>query len=95
MPVVSATASVKNGVTTISLVNTDLNEEAKVTVDLAGVSAKKVSGEILTAASMNDYNDFGQPEKVTLKSFDKGWQVNGGKMTVTLPAKSIVTLSLK
>lgn len=95
VPVVSATASVKNGVTTISLVNTDLNEEAKVTVDLAGVSAKKVSGEILTAASMNDYNDFGQPEKVTLKSFDKGWQVNGGKMTVTLPAKSIVTLSLK
>ena len=95
VPVVSATASVKDGKTTLSLVNTDLKNETKVTVDLAGVSAKKISGEILTASSMNDYNDFGQPEKVTLKGFTKGYQVKDGKLTVTLPAKSIVTLSLQ
>ena len=95
VPVVSATASAKDGKTTLSLVNTDLNNESKVTVDLSGISAKKISGEILTAASMNDYNDFGQPEKVTLKGFSKGYQVKDGKLTVTLPAKSIVTLSLQ
>lgn len=94
VPVVSATASVKNGKTTISLVNTDLKNDATITVNLSGVSAKNISGEIITAASMNDYNDFGQPEKVTLKPFAKGWQVKDGKLTVTLPAKSIVTLSL-
>ena len=96
-PVVSGTASVKDGVTTVSLTNTDLNEAAVITVQLNGVSAKSVSGEILTSANIADYNDFGQPEKVTLKAFDtkKGCKVNGNKMTVTLPAKSIVTLSLK
>lgn len=75
--------------------NTDLQNESKITIDLAGISAKKVSGEILTAASMNDYNDFGQPEKVTLKPFKNGWQVKDGKLTVSMPAKSIVTLSLQ
>ena len=75
--------------------NTDLNEESVITIDLAGIPAKKISGEILTANSMNDYNDFGQPEKVSLKPFTKGYQVKGGKLTVTLPAKSIVTLSLQ
>lgn len=95
VPVVSATASTKDGKTTLSLVNTDLQNESKITIDLAGISAKKVSGEILTAASMNDYNDFGQPEKVTLKPFKNGWQVKDGKLTVSMPAKSIVTLSLQ
>lgn len=96
VPVVSATASAKNGTTTLSLVNTDLNEPVTISVALNGVPAKKVAGEILTAASMNDYNDFGQPEKVTLKPFSsKSWKVSGDRLTVTLPAKSIVTLSLK
>lgn len=96
VPVVSATASAKEGKTSLSLVNTDLKEPVTISVALNGVPAKKVAGEILTAASMNDYNDFGQPEKVTLKPFSsKSWKVNGDRLTVTLPAKSIVTLSLQ
>ena len=66
VPVVDATASVKDGKTTISLVNTDLNETAEITIDLAGISAKNI----------------------------KGWKQSRGKLTVTLPAKSIVTLTL-
>ena len=95
VPVVDATASVKNGITTISLVNTDLNEQADITIDLSGVSAKKISGEILTADKINAYNDFTHPDDITLRPFTKGWKQSGGKLTVTLPAKSIVTLSLK
>ncbi len=94
VPVVDATASVKDGKTTISLVNTDLNETAEITIDLAGISAKNISGEILTSAGINDYNDFGHPETITLKPFAKGWKQSRGKLTVTLPAKSIVTLTL-
>lgn len=95
VPAVSATASVKNGITTISLVNTDVDKTSEVIIDLNGVSAKKISGEILTAANINDYNDFGQPEKITLKDFDtKNLKIKDGKLTVTLPTKSIVTLSL-
>ena len=95
VPAVSGTASVKNGVTTLSLVNTDLNKTAEISVKLNGVAAKKISGEILSAANIQDYNDFGQPEKVTIKNFDsKNYKVKEGVLTVTMPAKSIVTLSL-
>ncbi len=94
VPVVDATASVKDGKTSISLVNTDLNEPAEITIDLAGISAKKISGEILTSQKITDYNDFDHPETVKLQPFNKGWKVEKGKLIVTLPAKSIVTLSL-
>ena len=78
VPVVDATASVKDGKTTISLVNTDLNETAEITIDLAGISAKNINGEILTSAGINDYNDFGHPETITLKPFAKGWKQSRG-----------------
>lgn len=94
VPVVDATASVKDGKTSISLVNTDLNEPAEITIDLAGISAKKISGEILTSQKITDYNDFDHPETVKLQPFNKGWKVEKGKLIVTLPAKSIVTLTL-
>ncbi len=95
VPVVDATASVKEGKTTISLVNTDLDNQAEITIDLSGISAKKITGEILTSPKINDYNDFDHPDSVTLKPFAKGWKHKGNKLVVTLPAKSIVTLSLQ
>lgn len=96
VPVLSATASAKEGVTTLSLSNTDLKQPLEVTVALNGIPASKITGEILTAASMNSYNDFGKPEAVSLKPFDKkNWKVQGDNLVVTLPAMSIVTLSLK
>lgn len=96
LPAVSCTASAKDGMTTVSLVNVDLENPATITVDLNGVSAGHVEGEILTASNMNDYNDFGKPETVALKPFDTAnCRVNGDKLTLTIPAKSIVTLQLK
>lgn len=94
VPIVDATASVKDGKTTLSLVNTDLSEQAEITIDLAGINAKNITGEILTSQKITDYNDFTHPDDVTLKPFNKGWKVSNGKLMVTLPAKSIVTLSL-
>lgn len=96
VPMVSATASQKDGAVTISLANTDLEEDVKLTVDLNGIKGKVSAGEILTAKNMNAYNDFGQPENVTPKAFDiKKAKVKDGKLTVTLPSKSIVSLTLK
>ena len=94
VPAVSVTASTRDGVTAISITNTDLTEEAQVNIDLSGIKATKVSGEILTAASADAYNDFGQPEKVSPREF-KGAKLSSGKLTATLPSKSIVTLILK
>lgn len=97
IPEISATASVKDGVYAISLTNIDLNETQTVEIPLADILNNKnatVSGEILTCANINDYNDFGQPEKVCIKKFD-GAKFDKGTLIVTLPAKSIVTLLIK
>lgn len=107
VPVVSATASEKDSVVAISLVNTSLTDEASVTISLAGIKAKDIMGEILTAENISDFNDFGEPEKVALRPFTKswkadnaskaryGWKATDGTLTVTLPSKSIVTLTLR
>ena len=93
VPVISATASEKDGKVAISLVNTDLNEPCEIDIPLGNIKAKNVKGEILTSTNIADYNDFGQPEKVTLKTFN-GAKINKGSLKLTLPAKSIVTLQL-
>lgn len=95
VPDVSATASLKDGVYTISLANVDLEKEATVEIPVDNINAKNiVSAEVLTCAKINDYNDFGQPEKVTLKKFDNA-KINKGVLTVTMPSKSIITLQVK
>ena len=94
VPELDATCSEKDGVYTISLTNTSLEKGNKVSVNLADLKLKVQGAQILTAASVNDYNDFGQPEKVTLKEF-KGARVNKGVLTVDMPAMSIVSVTLK
>lgn len=93
VPTVSATASRKNGEMNITLSNIDLNEPAEIEIPLGDVKVGKVTGEILTANSIDDYNDFGKEEKVTLRPFDKA-KVGKGKLTLTVPAKSIVNLNM-
>jgi len=94
VPVISATASEKNGKVTISLTNTDLTENFDINIPLEKIKVDKViNAEILTANDIHDYNDFGTAEKVTLKAFD-GTKAANGTLTVALPAKSIVTITL-
>ncbi len=94
VPVISATASEKDGKVTISLTNTDLAEDFDINIPLENIKARKiVNAEILTAKDIRDYNNFGEAEKVTLKPF-KGAKTAKGTLSVSLPAKSIVTLTL-
>lgn len=93
VPTVSATASVKDGEMNITLSNIDLAKATEVSIPL-GVKAKLESGEILTADNISDYNDFGVEEKVTLKPF-KGAKLSKDKLTLSVPAKSVVNLRLK
>lgn len=93
VPTVSATASTKNGELNITLANIDLDKAADVAIPL-GVKAKLEGAEILTAANISDYNDFGEAEKVSLKDF-KGAKVSKDRLILSLPAKSVVNLKLK
>ena len=94
MPAVSASAvRDKAGVVHVALANLDPNRPNSVSVSLAGVSASGVSGTVLTAPVMNARNDFDAPNNVAPAAFN-GARIDGGTLSVTLPAKSVVMLEL-
>lgn len=95
LPMVSATASKdKNGVVHISMSNVDADNEQTVTINIPGLKAKSVTGEILTSKNLTDYNSFEKPEVVTVKEF-KGAKVNKETVTVKVPARGIVTIAVR
>jgi len=96
LPSVSASASKnKEGVIHVSLCNIDPNNDRNIEVDLRGSeNLSKIEGEIIHASNENDYNDFGQPEKVNIQKFSS-FSVQNNILRVKLPAKSVVTIELK
>jgi alpha-N-arabinofuranosidase len=94
LPSVSASASRDAaGKIHLSLVNLHPNEPITVAAVLEGVTATTVSGRILTANAMDAHNTFAAPEVVKPAAFT-GASLAGGKLNVTLPAKSVVVLEL-
>jgi alpha-N-arabinofuranosidase len=94
IPALSASASKdKEGRIHISIANLHPTKAQNLRCDVKGSTSSRVSGEIITAASMNAYNDFGKPEAVNIRPFTDA-QLRNGILTVSLPAKSIVTLEV-
>ncbi len=94
IPAVSASASRdKNGRIHLSLTNADPAKPVTVTCTLNGAVAKSVSGRVLTAPAMNAHNTFVAPHTVEPAAFG-GAKLDGGSLSVTLPAKSVVVLEL-
>ena len=94
VPVVSASASRDAaGKVHLSLVNTNPAEAVTIVCTLEGVSSTKVNGRILTAPAMDAQNTFDAPETIKPVAFD-GAKLTNGKLTVALPAKSVVVLEL-
>lgn len=96
LPGVSASASKDSqGKIHLSLSNINPNRGVDVEIDLRGADKlSKVKGEIITASAMNDYNDFGKPEKINIKSFS-GYKLDKNLLKVSLPSKSVVTLEIE
>ena len=94
IPAVSASAS-RNaaGRIHLSLVNSNPHAAVTVTCTLAGQAATAVTGRILTADAMDAHNTFAAPDAVHPVPFT-GATLADGKLTVTLPAKSVVILEL-
>jgi alpha-N-arabinofuranosidase len=95
IPAVSASASRDaQGRTHITLVNVDPTKSRTVQTEFRGATLSSVSGRILTAATMSAHNTFDRPTAVQPAAFN-GAKLNGGALTVELPAKSIVVLELR
>ena len=77
----------------LALVNLDPGRPLEVVLEVAGGSARTVSGRVLTAAAMDAHNGFDAPPAVTPAPFD-GASLAGGRLTVRLPARALVVLTL-
>jgi alpha-N-arabinofuranosidase len=95
IPTVSASAAKKqNGGYIVSLVNPSLDKKQEVEITLDGANIKSFDGEILTSKDIKAYNDFSNPDLVKPVAF-KDAKVKKNKVSVKIPAKSIVVLNLK
>lgn len=84
-----------DGLIHISLVNTDLNEDLEVTCTLnSDAKLAKNGGQIVTSDKIQDHNTFENPDVITLKNFDN-YTLKENKLTIKVPAKSVITLCLK
>lgn len=89
----TATASEKEGVITLTATNTSCTDALDVVVHLSGASAKDVTARILTG-DMHDKNTFEDAEKVTVKPFD-AVRVTETGLNMTLPACSVVEVTIR
>ena len=78
----------------ICLVNLDPEHDAPLGIKLQGTKSKKATGRILTADAMNAHNTFEAPDKVAPTDFAEA-SIRDGKLTLTPPSKSVVTLVLR
>lgn len=93
VPLVDATASMKDGVATFTFVNTDLYQPAEINMPLNGKKVEFIQGEILKSDNIADFNDFNHPNKVEPADWD---DLNHSKKSISfsLPPQSIVTFQL-
>jgi alpha-N-arabinofuranosidase len=95
IPAVSASASRDAaGQIHVSLTNANPGTAITISAALAGVTAKSVSGRILTAPAVTSHNTFTAPHAVEPAKFE-GAALANGKLTINLPAKSVVVLTLE
>ncbi|NSL87567.1 alpha-N-arabinofuranosidase [Chitinophaga sp. Mgbs1] len=95
LPAISASASVnKRGMTHISLVNIDPVASQEVVMHTGSRSYTSLSGRILTAARLRDYNSFGQPEKIKPAVFKQA-TLHQQTIRLQLPPFSVVMLELQ
>lgn len=92
---VSASASKDSlGTLNISVTNIDYSKPHEVIINVRGEDFSKLSGKILASAKINDHNTFDAPNKVAIKEFS-GAKYEKGVLKFTIPAYSVVMLSLK
>jgi len=89
----SATRAADGSATHLSLANTSPSQAVTLTVELAGLAPKAVSGRVLTAPAMDAHNTFDAPDAVQPEAFT-GATVEGNTLEVKLPARSVVVLAL-
>lgn len=92
IPMISSSASVKDGVMTITIANCSLEDSAEISCGLAGFECSEASARILTA-DVHDFNDFDAPERVAPAEYSV--KLENGAVSAELPPCSVVCVTLK
>lgn len=94
LPLLSVSASTKDGSALVSLSNLDADQATTVVLDLRGADIAGFSARVLTAASTAEHNTPENPDAVAPASHD-GIRRHARGLEVDLPAHSYVTVSLE
>ncbi|GET28333.1 alpha-L-arabinofuranosidase C-terminal domain-containing protein [Prolixibacter sp. SD074] len=94
IPSISSSASLKDGVMSITLCNLNPDKAETLECDIPNVQYRQASGKIVDGKTMDSYNDLGKKEEVALSDFSVEKPKNG-KLNITLPAHSVVLVQLK
>lgn len=93
VPAISVSASRNTaGKAHVSLVNVDAKVSHQIELPVADLFLAGAKAEIITSNQVRDHNTFEQPDKVTTKAFTD-FKIANGKLTMTLPPFSVVTIS--
>jgi alpha-N-arabinofuranosidase len=94
IPAINASAArAKDGKIYIGIANMDPQDRVNLDIDLGGLKAKTVSGEVLTAEKMDTHNIPGQKPNLTPAPYTGG-KLGDGKLKLDIPAKSVVVIRL-
>jgi len=89
---VSSASKDRSGNINVSLANINPNKDVEIDLNSSSIFSN-VKGEIITSPNMNDYNDFGVEEKVSVSLFN-GFELDESLLKITMPSKSVVTLTI-
>ncbi len=78
----------------VSLCNLNANAVAELACELQGAKVKSIAGRVLTSSAINTHNTFAQPDAIQPAAF-AGAKLTDNGFTATLPAKSVVVLTVE
>ena len=90
---VTASASVKDGVLTVTAANIAADKPETIVLDIAGMDVKSVSARILSG-EMHDCNTFEDKEKVRVEDFTD-FAVTGEGVVLHVPGCSVVEVTIR
>ena len=94
-PMLSASAAkTVDGSLVLAVTNVSLDKDQTIDFQIDGYQAKSISGRILTSKNVADFNDFQHPALVAPKAYTDA-KLAKGVLTVKVPAKSIIVLTVK
>ena len=86
-------ASVKDDVVTVNIVNVSADDSEKMTINF-GQKVEYISGSVLSAENMNDYNEFGVEELVNIKAAVAP-EIDGTNIDFEVAKSSVTVLQFK